>query len=394
MITKGQTGLYIHWPFCLSKCPYCDFNVHVDSGVDQARWCAAYLKSLEHVAGLTEGRIISSIFFGGGTPSLMLPSTIAAIIDKIHALWPCVNDLEVTLEANPSTVEIEKFSAFREAGINRVSVGVQALNDKDLKFLGRKHSAKEALQAIEIASKIFDRFSFDLIYARPGQVPEDWRAELTQALALARGHLSLYQLTIERSTPFYLDHTRGVFSIPDEDVAADFYLLTQEMTSQAGLASYEVSNHAAEGHQSRHNLTYWHYGDYIGIGPGAHGRLSFEGKKYATREHYAPPIWLERVEKSGMGGHPFAPLPAEERFTEALMMGLRLRGGVTLAHLDAQASGGKWRDYVDEERLSRVRAQGWLDYDSERLWLSVEGMLRLNALIPYILKAQPEAVCV
>lgn len=389
MNAKGQTGLYIHWPFCLSKCPYCDFNAHVSASIDHDVWQAAYLKSLEHYAAITGPRTISSVFFGGGTPSLMRPETVEAILEKIHRLWPCVNDLEVTLEANPSTVEAETFRSFQSAGVNRVSLGVQALNDDDLKFFGRKHDVKEALQAIETASGIFDRFSFDLIYARPGQTLEGWRSELTRALALAQRHLSLYQLTIERSTPFYHDHARGVFSIPDEDLAADFYILTQEMTAASGLPSYEVSNHAAEDQQSRHNLTYWHYGDYIGVGPGAHGRLTLDGKKIATREHYAPQIWLEKVESAGAGAHPFETLGTGERFTEALMMGLRLRGGVALAHLAAQG-GGNWMEHVDMERLRIVREQGWLDYDGERMWLNVEGVLRLNALIPYILKAQPE----
>ncbi len=388
MIAKGQTGLYIHWPFCLSKCPYCDFNVHVAAAVDHDLWRESYLKSLEHYAAMIGPRTISSVFFGGGTPSLMEPRTIEAVLDKIHCLWPCVNDLEVTLEANPSTVESDKFRAFREAGVNRVSLGVQALNDKDLRFLGRRHDAGESLRAIETASGLFERFSFDLIYARPGQTLEDWREELARALTLTRGHLSLYQLTIERSTPFYHDHARGLFSVPDEDLAADFYTLTQDMTAAAGLDSYEVSNHAAEGHESRHNLIYWHYGDYIGIGPGAHGRLTLDGKKFAVREHYVPPVWLEKVGNDGTGAHPFEVLSAEERFTEALMMGLRLKGGISLAHLEAQG-GGSWGDYIDEERLRRVREQGWLDHDGERLWLSIEGRLRLNALIPYILKVKP-----
>lgn len=390
MIEKGRTGLYIHWPFCLSKCPYCDFNVHVAGGaLDHDLWRESYLKSLDHYAAVAGPRTIASVFFGGGTPSLMQPRTVEAVLDKIHSLWPCVNDMEITLEANPSTVEADKFHAFREAGINRVSLGVQALNDEDLRFLGRRHDAGEALRAIEIASGIFGRFSFDLIYARPGQTLEGWRAELAQALSLARGHLSLYQLTIERSTPFYHDHARGLFSVPGEDLSADFYLLTQEMTAAAGLESYEVSNHAADGHESRHNLIYWHYGDYIGIGPGAHGRLTLGGEKFATREHYAPPLWLEKVQSAGTGAHPFERLSPGEKLTEALMMGLRLRGGIEQAHLDAQLGGGRWADYVDGESLRRVEAQGWLRRDGERLWLDTEGRLRLNALIPYILKDKP-----
>ena len=244
MNIKGQAGLYIHWPFCLAKCPYCDFNVHVHDSIDHERWEAAYLRALEHYAEMLDGRVISSIFFGGGTPSLMRPDSVQAILDKVHSFWPCVNDLEVTLEANPTSVEAEKFAAFKAAGVNRVSVGVQALNDKDLKFLGRKHSEKEALQAIEIAVDVFDRFSFDLIYARPGQTLEDWKDELRRAAGLALngsgGHLSLYQLTIERNTPFHYDHAQGLFSIPNEDVATDFYNLTQDMLEVEGLPAYEI----------------------------------------------------------------------------------------------------------------------------------------------------------
>ena len=392
MNIKGQTGLYIHWPFCLSKCPYCDFNTHVNDRIDHDEWQGAYLRSLEHYAAMLDGRVISSIFFGGGTPSLMRPETASAIIDKVHALWPCVNDLEVTLEANPTSIEVEKFAAFKAAGVNRVSVGVQALNDEDLQFLGRKHSAKEALQAIEIAAKNFDRFSFDLMYARPNQTLEGWEAELRRAATLARndsgGHLSLYQLTIERNTPFHYDHAQGLFSLPNEDVASEFYNITQDILEEAGLPGYEVSNHAAAGHESRHNLTYWHYGDYIGIGPGAHGRLTLDGQKFATREHTAPQAWLEKVAKEGCGAHPHQTLSGEDRFLEALMMGLRLRGGVALDHLSEQG-GQNWADYIDGAHLKIAEDEGWISLDEQTLRLSREGMLRLNALVPYILKAQP-----
>ncbi len=394
MNIKGQSGLYFHWPFCLSKCPYCDFNVHVQDDIDHERWEAAYLKSLESYAEMLEGRTISSIFFGGGTPSLMRPATVRAILDKVHALWPCVNDLEITLEANPTSVEVEKFEAFKDAGINRVSIGVQALNDSDLKFLGRKHSMDEALRALEIASENFDRFSFDLIYARPDQTSEDWREELSRAVKLAKGHMSLYQLTIERNTPFHYDHAQKLFSIPDEDLAAEFYDITQDILAAAGLPAYEVSNHAAAGHESQHNLTYWHYGDYIGVGPGAHGRLTLGDQKFATREHHAPQIWLEQVEQLGRAVHPFQSLSHEDRFTEALMMGVRLHEGVRLDHLSAQG-GQDWQSYIDAERLRIVQDQGWLEVRKDVLRLTREGMLRLNALIPYILKDQfPEAQAV
>ncbi|MEM7651100.1 MAG: radical SAM family heme chaperone HemW [Pseudomonadota bacterium] len=389
MNIKGQVGLYIHWPFCLSKCPYCDFNVHVQDTLEHDAWEAAYLRSLESYAELLQGRTISSVFFGGGTPSLMRPQTIGAILDKVHALWPCVNDLEVTLEANPTSVEYQKFEAFKEAGINRVSIGVQALNDKNLKFLGRTHSAENARKAIEIASENFDRFSFDLMYARPEQSLKAWEAELREAVKLARGHLSLYQLTIERNTPFHYSHAQGLFSLPNEDVASDFYNITQDVLEASGLPAYEVSSHAAEGHESRHNLTYWHYNDYIGIGPGAHGRLTLDGQKFATREHHAPQAWLERVDAQGRGAHPFEALSVEDRFLEALMMGLRLIEGVSLEHLSAQAE-APWQSYIDEAHLKTIQNESWAEIDENRLRLTREGLLRLNAIVPYLLKVQPE----
>jgi oxygen-independent coproporphyrinogen-3 oxidase len=305
----------------------------------------------------------------------------------VRALWPLVNDLEITMEANPTSVEAEKLKAFKEAGVTRVSLGVQALNDTDLEFLGRKHSAADAIRAIENAAENFEHFSFDLIYARPGQTLEGWKEELKRAAALASGgHLSLYQLTIERNTPFYYDAAQGLFSLPDDGQGAAFYHATQEVLDAANLPAYEVSNHAAPGRESRHNLTYWHYGDYIGIGPGAHGRLSVEGQKLATREHYAPQKWLEMVEREGRGAHPFQPLSHEERFCEALMMGLRLYEGVALDHLQAQSGGRDWREYIDAARIETARGEGWLDIRDGRMVLSREGMLRLNALIPYILK--------
>lgn len=390
MADPDPLGLYIHWPFCLSKCPYCDFNVHVRKDIDQPRWRAAYLKSLEHYAHQTRGKALHSIYLGGGTPSLIDPQTVKEIIDRAHALWNTANDIEITLEANPTSVEIDRLKAFKDAGVNRVSLGVQALNDQDLKFLGRTHSVDQALQAIETAQGLFERMNFDLIYARPNQTLEDWSAELEQAVALVKGHLSLYQLTIERNTPFYFDYEQGKFSIPEEDAAADFYLLTNEVLERGGLPMYEVSNYASKGQQSRHNKIYWRYQDYIGIGPGAHGRLSLNGVKHATREHHAPDIWLDKVEQGGSGAHPYQKLSRYEAFTESLMMGLRLREGVPFQQLE-QASGTDWDTFLEHEKLNQCYEQGWLSKTNQALKLSPEGLLRLNALISFILRPKPIA---
>jgi len=276
-------GVYIHWPFCKSKCPYCDFNSHVSDSVDHNAWAKSYAHEIDHVASMTGQREVTSIFFGGGTPSLMKPQTVEHILNHLCTVWNVSKDIEITLEANPTSIEADKFSDFKAAGINRVSVGVQSLRDSDLKFLGREHSAKEAIGAIKIANDIFERVSFDLIYARPEQTIESWREELTEALEYANGHLSLYQLTIEQGTPFYAMEARGDFRIPEADQAGEFYEVTQEILNAAGLPAYEISNHAAKGQESAHNLTYWRYGDYAGIGPGAHGRLTLDAKKYATR---------------------------------------------------------------------------------------------------------------
>jgi oxygen-independent coproporphyrinogen-3 oxidase len=300
-----------------------------------------------------------------------------------------VNDLEVTLEANPTSVEAEKFAAFKEAGINRVSMGVQALDDAELKFLGRKHTLDEALAAISLAGDLFERFSFDLIYARPQQTLESWEAELRRAAMLAKGHLSLYQLTIERNTPFYFDHEQGKFQIPRDDLAADFYLLTQSVMRELGLPMYEVSNHASdEAQQSRHNLLYWHYGEYIGIGPGAHGRIELEGGRYAARDHHAPESWLKWVSEKGHGAHPYQLLGAEDQVLEALMMGLRLADGIGLENF-TRFGAREWSDIVDMKQLRVFEGEGWLRADEARIALSDEGMLRLNALVPRLARERP-----
>lgn len=377
-------AIYVHWPFCKSKCPYCDFNSHVRERVDHDRWRAGLLRELDHYADLTAGHTVTSIFFGGGTPSLMEPSTVAAVIDRVAQRWPVAERLEVSLEANPTSVEADKFRAFRSAGIDRVSLGIQALDDASLKFLGRQHNAAEATGAIELAAKIFDRFSFDLIYARPGQTVASWQAELARALDYAVGHLSVYQLTIEEGTAFYPLHARGDLVLPDEDLAGDLYEATRNQLTAAGLPAYEISNHARPGEESRHNLTYWRYGDYVGIGPGAHGRLTLDGGKFATRAHRAPEIWLERVERDGHGAAAPDPIDRDARGTELLMMGLRLSEGVRLARL-LEETGRTLDDFVDPAALSRLIDGGFLTRDVERLVATSEGLQRLNAVLGAIL---------
>ncbi len=311
--------------------------------------------------------------------------TVGSILETINNLWAVDRDVEITMEANPTSVEAEKFKGFRAAGINRVSLGIQSLDDAQLKFLGRKHNVKEALQTVEIARKTFDRYSFDLIYARPKQTLAEWEAELREAVKHANGHLSLYQLTIERSTPFYMDHARSKFTMPGQEMAADFYNLTQDILEAAGMPAYEVSNHAGPGHQSRHNRVYWEYGDYIGVGPGSHGRLSLGESKTATRDHSAPEIWLKQVGETGCGAHPFKNLSPRDRFVEALMMGLRLREGITCDHL-LDKSGISVEEALDVTKLQKVTKEGWMEKDSKRLQLTREGWLRLNAIVPFILR--------
>ncbi|MGB1034894.1 MAG: radical SAM family heme chaperone HemW, partial [Primorskyibacter sp.] len=324
---NGGFGLYIHWPFCEAKCPYCDFNSHVVRHIDQTAWAAAYLAELDRVAAETPDRVLKSVFFGGGTPSLMDPRIVAQIIDRITERWTCANDIEITLEANPSSVEAERFAAFSDAGINRVSIGVQALNDADLRRLGRIHSASEALSAIDIARSRFARVSFDLIYARQNQTLAEWSAELRQALSMGPDHLSLYQLTIEAGTAFGDRYDAGrLRGLPTEDLAADMYEATQALCATAGLPAYEVSNHARADAQSRHNLIYWRYGDYLGIGPGAHGRVTLDGQKYATETALAPGRWLQDVSQGGGEAQRTAITPKDQA-GEYLMMGLRITEG-------------------------------------------------------------------
>ncbi len=385
MFRPNQMGVYIHWPFCAAKCPYCDFNSHIRGSFDQGEWADAYVKALRYYADIIPDKQIVSIFFGGGTPSLMTPKTVQTIIDEVQRLWPVSNDIEISLEANPTSVEIDKFMSFKEAGVNRISMGIQAMNDADLKFLGREHCANEAKHAIEIAASCYDRYSFDLIYGRPHQGLKDWEVELRQAVELTNGHMSLYQLTIERNTPFYMRHSRGEFSIPDDVKGADFYTLTQEIMQDAGLPAYEVSNHATKGQECRHNLVYWQMADYIGVGAGAHGRFMMGADKYASRDHSAPDIWLKRVQEVGHGSHPLEPLGMDDRFFEVLMMGLRLNEGISIARCEA-LSGLSFDDMIDGDHLRVAEKEGWVTIDENQILLSIEGMLRLNAIIPYILK--------
>jgi putative oxygen-independent coproporphyrinogen III oxidase len=327
-------GVYIHWPFCAQKCPYCDFNSHVRFvGWDEDRFLAAYLSELSEAAARVGARSVASIFFGGGTPSLMKPSTVAAILDHIAALWTIEPDAEITIEANPGSVEAGRFQGYRSAGVNRVSMGFQSLRDEDLKKLGRIHSADEAKAALKIARNTFERYSFDLIYARPGQQPGAWHAELTEALNLADSHVSLYQLTIEPDTPYAALQAAGKLVVPDEDAALVLYDITQELTAAHGLAAYEISNHARPGEESRHNLLYWRYGEYAGIGPGAHGRIVVDGIRHATVAERHPEDWAALVEAHGHGRIELTPLTAAEQADEMLLMGLRLREGIGLDRL-------------------------------------------------------------
>ena len=369
-------ALYIHWPFCVSKCPYCDFNSHVREQVDQAAWRAALLADLAHEAAQLPGRRLGSIFFGGGTPSLMPPATVAALIEAAQAAWGFDDDIEITLEANPSSVEAARFADLAAAGVNRVSLGLQALDDAALAFLGRAHGVAEGLAALDTAQAAFARVSFDLIYARPGQSVAAWEAELARALSFGTEHLSLYQLTIEPGTRFATEAAAGRLHIPGDEEAATLFEMTRSMTAAAGLPAYEVSNHARPGAESRHNLTYWRYGDYAGIGPGAHGRR--EGQ--ATLRHKKPENWLAAIDRRGGGLQSETPLSATERMHEALVMGLRLDAGVDLARV--AALGGVDMDAaVNPRALALLAQEGLVAREGNRLRATAAGMLVLNAVI-------------
>jgi oxygen-independent coproporphyrinogen-3 oxidase len=371
-------AVYVHWPFCLSKCPYCDFNSHVrHGGIDEARFVSAYETEIATAAARVPGRTVSSIFFGGGTPSLMQPSSVQAILDCIGKHWTIAPDVEVTLEANPTSVEATRFRGFRAAGVNRVSLGVQALDDAALKELGRLHTAKEALDAVSVARSIFDRYSFDLIYARPRQILEDWADELKRAIAEAAEHLSLYQLTIEPDTPFFGLHKAGKLIVPDEDLARDLYDLTQAVCADAGLPAYEISNHARPGAECRHNLVYWRGHDYAGVGPGAHGRLTINGRRVATATERRPEAWLMRVEGRGTGLTEDEQLTSGEAADEYLLMGLRLAEGIDTARYTALAGRA-----LDPKRISILREEGAVETTPDgRLRVTQSGFPLLDAVV-------------
>src|SRR5271166_4601233 len=362
-------GVYAHWPFCLSKCPYCDFNSHVrHQRIDETRFIAAFERELAHRAALTPGRTVSSVFFGGGTPSLMQASSVARILDAVARHWPIAPNAEITLEANPTSVEAERFRGFRAAGVNRVSLGVQALNDADLQALGRTHTSAEALRAVELAGAIFERYSFDLIYARPRQGVAQWRSELAAALAFARDHLSLYQLTIEPGTMFERLHEAGKLAVPDADLGRDFWDTTQEVMNRAGLPAYEISNHARPGAESRHNLIYWRYGEYAGVGPGAHGRLITAKGRLAQETERHPEMWLTQVETEGHGLVESVALSREEQGDEFLLMGLRLSEGVDPRVFERLTG----RD-IDMARVETLIEDGFLERDER-------GRIRVTAM--------------
>ncbi len=373
----GGFGLYLHWPYCESKCPYCDFNSHVASHIDQRQWQQAYLSEIDRLGRETEGRILHSVYFGGGTPSLMEPELVAAIIERIRATWPMSNDPEITLEANPGSVEAGRFRGFQQAGVTRVSMGMQAMNDEDLRRLGRKHSAAEARKAFEIARNCFDRVSFDLIYARQDQSLAAWRDELGKALDLAIDHLSLYQLTIEDGTAFADRFAKGgLRGLPGEELSAEMFELTQERCDKAGLPGYEVSNHARSGCESRHNLIYWRGGDYVGIGPGAHGRITMQGMRWATEAPKSPALWLGMVQAGKAPELPRSALTAEEHSLEYLLMSLRLSEGLDLVRYQ-NISGSSLND-VKIRELSDI---GMVELVGGRLRATPNGRMVLNAVL-------------
>lgn len=378
-------GVYVHWPFCLSKCPYCDFNSHVRDTVDQTRWREALLAEIEHTAERNPQRAVSSIFFGGGTPSLMPPETVAAVIAQIGKSWGFAADVEITAEANPNSVEVENFAALADAGVNRVSLGVQSFDDDVLNFLGRGHDAREAIAAIETAATHFGRYSFDLIYARPEQDLAAWQRELDRALALAGSHLSLYQLTIEKGTPFHGLWRQGALRPLEDDTAAEMFTQTRAWLAAAGLPAYETSNHAARGSECRHNMLYWRYQDYAGIGPGAQGRLTKGSKKHASERRKLPERWLEAVERDGHGTRHETILSTEDRLTELVLMGLRTREGIAVERFRAETGASSFVDTLNGDALAELCELGLIEVTPQNLRVTETGQLHLNAVIERIL---------
>lgn len=378
----GGFGLYLHWPFCESKCPYCDFNSHVATQVDEGRWRAAYLREIDRAADETSGRVLRSVFLGGGTPSLMSPELVAAILERIRSAWRLENDFEVTLEANPGSVEAGRFAGYRDAGVNRVSIGVQSLRDDALRQLGRKHDAREARKAVDLAQSLFPRVSFDLIYARENQSAGDWEAELLEALSLGTSHLSLYQLTIEPGTPFAARLARGgLRGLPGEDRGAELYQLTQKICDAAGRPAYEVSNHSRPDDRSKHNSIYWRAGDYVGIGPGAHGRLTIAGKRLATEAIRAPSAWLAGTD-GDTAELPRVTLSRHDQAVEYLMMGLRLRDGISLSRL------GRLSGYPTfPDAFKDLVGWGMVEISGDSLVATESGRLVLNSVIAQAVSA-------
>jgi putative oxygen-independent coproporphyrinogen III oxidase len=380
-------GLYIHWPFCQSKCPYCDFNSHVAGHVDQSRWLSAFQAEIDRVGALTQGRVLNSVFFGGGTPSLMEAETVQGILDRVRASWTLANDIEITLEANPGSVEAARFEGYAKAGVNRVSLGIQSLDQDDLRRLGRMHSVDEAAKAIAIAQSTFDRVSIDLIYARQNQPLSAWRDELNRALDFGTSHLSLYQLTIEDGTVFGQMHAKNLLrGLPHEDLAADMFELTQEITRTAGLPAYEVSNHARPGNESRHNLIYWRMGDYAGIGPGAHGRLTLDSARFATEAERMPTGWLDRTSSAPGSAERRTTLSAEDRASEYLMFALRLREGASLSRYAALAGFP-----LPQTALEEVTSLGLLDRKDDRIATTETGVMVLNGILRALLAGRQSA---
>jgi putative oxygen-independent coproporphyrinogen III oxidase len=383
-------GLYVHWPFCRAKCPYCDFNSHVAPEVEDHEWARALAQAIDRYAEEVGPRRLDTIFFGGGTPSLMAPATVAAVIDRATARFAPAPDLEITLEANPTSTEATRLRDIRAAGVNRVSLGVQALDDAALRFLGREHTAAEALAAIDLTARLFARFSFDLIYARPSQTPAAWEAELERALCHAGGHLSVYQLTIEPGTRFHLLARTGALQMPDDEAQADLYECTQEVLA-AGLPAYEISNHARPGEACRHNLIYWRSGEWLGIGPGAHGRFEHGGLRIATEAWRLPKVWLERAQRTGTGERTRTVLTRSERVEELLVMGLRLREGIDIARLET-VGGGSLEHLLDLRAVERLIEEGWLTRDDGRIAATAAGRQRLEGILPMLLAEAAPAI--